>query len=183
MANLSALVIGATGATGSSLVNELLKNANFNKVVTITRRTVDYSQPEAESKLKQIVVDFENMNSIKNQIEPCDVAFSCLGTTKSAAGSKDAFRHIEIDYNVNFAQIAKDSGVKNFHLVSSQMANPKSWFFYIQVKGEIEEKIKEIDFNKLNIWRPGMLDRKDKTRFIEKMTNIFLPSISVDTGK
>ncbi|RWS25442.1 putative transcription coactivator-like protein [Leptotrombidium deliense] len=179
--NLSAVVIGATGAVGQSLVNQLLTNPQFSKVTTVGRRKLDSLQNVDTSKLNEVVVDMENMKSVKDEIGNNDVAFSCLGTTKAAAGSAEAFRHIDYDLNVEFANICKEKDIKCFNLVSSQMANANSWFFYMKTKGQAEEKIKEIGFPILNIFRPGLLDRKDKTRMGEKIAKCFVSSISVDT--
>lgn len=54
---LTAVVFGATGATGTALVNSLLESS-FKRVVTIGRRAVDSRWlPSDASKLEQIVID------------------------------------------------------------------------------------------------------------------------------
>lgn len=81
-----------------------------------------------------------------------------------AAGSKEAQRKVDYDYQYNFAKVAKENNVEDFILVSSYGASPKSKIFYSRMKGELEESIKALHFNKLTIFQPGMLDRKDTER-------------------
>jgi len=55
---------------------------------------------------------------------------------------------------ISSAKIAKKNGVKQFHLVSSSGANKDSYLLYPQVKGQAEEAIKELDFERYFIYRP-----------------------------
>ena len=52
---------------------------------------------------------------------------------------QQAFRHIDFDYVVKCAEIAKEKGVSHMSYVSSQGANPNSWFLYPKTKGEVHE--------------------------------------------
>ncbi|MBP3839355.1 MAG: semialdehyde dehydrogenase, partial [Chryseobacterium sp.] len=107
--------------------------------------------------------DFEKPEEWKDLVKG-DVAFSCLGTTLKAAGSKEAQRKVDYDYQYNFAKTAKENKVDDYILVSSYGANPNSKIFYSRMKGELEQSIKDLHFNKITIFQPGMLDRKDSER-------------------
>ena len=156
---MKALVIGATGATGRDLVNQLLTDKDYDEVNVFVRRPLTVESP----KLKTHIVDFEKPEEWKDLVNG-DVAFSCLGTTLKAAGSKEAQRKVDYDYQYNFAKAAKENEVEDYILVSSYGANPKSKIFYSRMKGELEQSIKALHFNKLMIFQPGMLDRKDSER-------------------
>lgn len=156
---MKALVIGATGATGKDLVNQLLTDKDYDEVNVFVRRPLTVESP----KLKTHIVDFEKPEKWKDLVNG-DVAFSCLGTTLKAAGSKEAQRKVDYDYQYNFAKAAKENEVEDYILVSSYGANPKSKIFYSRMKGELEQSIKALHFNKLMIFQPGMLDRKDSER-------------------
>ena len=65
------------------------------------------------------------------------------------------------------------------------MADKNSLNHYLKIKGEMEEEIKKLSFNKINIFRPSHLlgERENKigldVQIFEKVTNIFgqvLPS-------
>ncbi|GEN74663.1 NAD(P)H-binding protein [Chryseobacterium hagamense] len=156
---MKALVIGATGATGKDLVNQLLQDQDFDEIQVFVRKPVDIQ----DDKLKVHVVDFDKPEEWKNKVKG-DVAFSCLGTTLKAAGSKEAQRKVDFDYQYEFAKAAKENKVDDYILVSSYGANPKSKIFYSRMKGELEEAVKKLHFNKITVFKPGMLERKDSDR-------------------
>ena len=156
---MKALIIGATGATGKELIKQLVTDSNFSEVHTFTRKDLDFQHP----KLTNHVVDFEKPEDWKGLIQG-DVAFSCLGTTLKAAGSKEAQRKVDYDYQYHFAQAAKENQVDDYVLVSAYGASPQSKIFYSRIKGELEEAVKALHFNKLTIFNPGMLERKDSDR-------------------
>ena len=134
---MKALVIGATGATGKDLVNKLLEDKDFQEVHAFVRRPLNIKN----EKLKAHVVDFEKPEEWKDLVKG-DVAFSCLGTTLKDAGSKDAQRKVDFDYQYQFAKNAKENEVEDYILVSSYGANPNSKIFYSRMKGELEKEVK-----------------------------------------
>lgn len=156
---MKALVIGATGATGKDLVNQLLNDKEFDEVDIFVRKPVDIQN----DKLKVHVVNFEKPEEWKDMVKG-DVAFSCLGTTLKDAGSKEAQKKVDFDYQYEFAKAAKDNEVEDYILVSAYGANPQSKIFYSKMKGELEEAVKQLHFNKITIFKPGMLERKDSER-------------------
>lgn len=156
---MKALVIGATGATGKSLVSKLLADKEYEKVDVFVRKPLNIDSP----KLNVHIVNFDKPEEWKDLVKG-DVAFSCLGTTLKAAGSKEAQRKVDYDYQYNFAKTAKENEVDDYILVSAYGANPKSKIFYSKMKGELEESIKNLHFNKITIFQPGMLERKDTER-------------------
>lgn len=156
---MKALVIGATGATGKDLVNQLLNDENFKEVDIFVRKPIDLQH----DKLNVHVVNFDKPEEWKDSVKG-DVAFSCLGTTLKAAGSKDAQRKVDFDYQYEFAKAAKKNGVDDYILVSAYGANPQSKIFYSKMKGELEEAVKQLHFNKITIFKPGMLERKNSER-------------------
>jgi uncharacterized protein YbjT (DUF2867 family) len=156
---MKALVIGATGATGKDLVNQLLNDKDFETVDVFVRKPIDIQN----NKLNVHIVNFEKPEEWKNNVKG-DVAFSCLGTTLKAAGSKEAQRKVDYDYQYEFAKAAKENNVEDYILVSAYGANPKSKIFYSKIKGELEEAVKQLHFTKITIFKPGMLERKDSDR-------------------
>jgi len=152
---MKALVIGATGATGRELVQLLLKDNDFSQV-TIFVRTAPAINHE---KFQVHVIDFKEIEKNKDLIKG-DILFSALGTTKKDAGGKAQQYKIDYTYQYEFAKIAAENGVANYSLVSSAGANAKSSFFYPKIKGELEEAVKKLDFQKIDIFQPPILIRQ-----------------------
>lgn len=156
---MKALVIGATGATGKDLVDLLCQDSDFEQVDIFVRRRSDFHH----YKINAHIVDFDRPEEWKHLVKG-DVAFSCLGTTLKSAGSKDNQKVIDYDYQFNFAKVAKENQVEDYILVSAYGASPDSKIFYSRIKGELEEAVKNLKFDKTTIFKPGMLERKDSDR-------------------
>lgn len=58
---------------------------------------------------------------------------------------------------MELAQIALKNGSKQFNIVTAGGANSTSIFFYNRVKGEVEQALSDLGFEKLNIFRPSLL--------------------------
>ena len=152
---LHALIIGATGATGTELINELLINTNFSKISVFGRRV-----PDIESKkLFKYKIDFSELDKIKKLLSG-DILFSALGTTLKQAGGKKQQFLVDYTYQYEFAKMAVGNGTKNYSLVSSTGADKNSFFFYPKIKGELEESVKKLPFNKIQIFQPPTLIRQ-----------------------
>lgn len=170
---MKAIVIGATGATGKALTKQLLDNPAFSEVVIFVRKNVDFSHP----KLTVEIIDFDKIESYQDKIKG-DVLFSCLGTTLKQAGSKDAQYKIDYTYQYDFAKIAKQNGVSHYVLISADMANANAKAFYPKIKGELENAVMTLNFEKLSIFRPPLLIRENTDRFGEKMAEKVIISLN-----
>lgn len=169
----TALVIGATGLIGKSLVNKLLVDDRYQRVKIFVRRTLSLSNP----KIEEYIVDFGNIGAWKNQIAGDDF-FSAMGTKIKKAGSKEAQYKIDVTYQYEFAKAAAENGVRGYFLVSSVGANARSKLFYTRIKGELEEKVHSLSFNKIRIFRPSLLlGVRDEKRFGEKAAKNILKII------
>ena len=160
---MKALVLGATGAVGKDLVEQLLKDDTFDRVDIFVRRAVNI--PSA--KLVSHVVDFDHLETWASLLTG-DVLFSCLGTTIKAAGSQDAQWKVDYTYQFEAAKAARAGGVQKLVLVSSVGAHPKSKFFYARMKGQLDEDVAKLGFPGCFILRPPSLIRKGSDRFGEK---------------
>jgi hypothetical protein len=170
MKKLDALVIGATGATGQEIVSQLLEDDSFSSVSIFVRKDLNITH----SKLKTYIIDFSKVEDYRELIKG-DVLFSCLGTTRRTAGSKEKQYLVDYTYQYEFAKIASDNGVPIYSLVSSTGANENSPIFYPKIKGKLEEAIKKLPFKTIQIFQPPTLIRqKNLMRTGEKIgINIF----------
>ncbi|KAK3760199.1 hypothetical protein RRG08_010240 [Elysia crispata] len=172
--NHSAFIVGYTGEVGKALVYELNQMKIFKKVVLIGRRKIPL---DVGPEFKQQVINFDHLDDHRELFTGLDVGFCCLGTTIGKSG-KQGFIKVDHDYIVLSAEIAKQQGCKQFSLVSSQGADKSSSFLYPKTKGQVEEALKLMRFNRLSIYRPGMLlCKRDETRLLEMIAGCVLKPI------
>ena len=162
---MKALIIGATGATGKDLVTQLLADDTYSEVHCFVRKPLTFTH----TKLHAHVVDFETPESWADLLRG-DVAFSCLGTTLAAAGSKEAQWRVDYDYQYNFAEHCRNNGVPTFVLISAAGAKAQSKLFYNRMKGQLADAVKELEFPCLLIFQPSVLIRSNSDRSGENFT-------------
>ena len=170
---MKALVIGATGAVGKDLVQQLIEDNSVESIDIFVRREVKI--PTA--KVVAHVVDFDHTETWADQLKG-DVLFSCLGTTIKAAGSQEAQWKVDYTYQYEAAKAAKANGVKNYVLVSSVGANAKSKVFYTRMKGVLDDAVQQLGFEGCFILRPPSLIRKGSDRFGEKVGIVALKAFN-----
>ena len=170
---MKALVIGATGAVGKDLVQQLSEDSSVERIDIFVRREVKIPAV----KVVAHVVDFDHPETWADQLQG-DVLFSCLGTTIRAAGSQDAQWKVDYTYQYEAAKAAKANGVKTYVLVSSVGANAKSKVFYTKMKGALDEAVQELGFEGCFILRPPSLIRKGSDRFGEKVGIVALKAFN-----
>ncbi|WP_340006458.1 oxidoreductase [Paenibacillus sp. FSL K6-0276] len=148
-----AMVLGATGLVGKAVTEDLLKRDGWGEVRVLVRTPLAIEHP----KLKQIVVDWENLTRYTESFEGVHSIFCCLGTTIKKAGSQEKFERVDLHYPLDAAAIARDKGVKQFLAVSSMGASAKSRNFYSRTKGRAEDGLIAIGFQGLHLFRPSLL--------------------------
>ncbi len=168
-----ALVIGATGAVGKDLVQQLLADDAVERVDVFVRREIKTQS----AKLVTHVVDFDQPELWADKLKG-DVLFSCLGTTMRAAGSQQAQWKVDYTYQYQAAKTARTNGVKTLVLVSSVGASSKSKVFYSRMKGALDDAVQELGFEGCFILRPPSLIRKGSDRFGETVSVAVLKGLN-----
>ena len=171
---MKAVVAGGTGLIGSFLIDWLKRDDEIEAVTAITRREESH-----EGKVFWKKADLGNIEELKTAFRDADLCFCCLGTTMKNAGSKAAFRKVDYEYVLNLAQAAKAEDCESFSVVSAIGSDAKSSFFYNQVKGEMEQGLEKIGFERLHIFQPSiLLGPRTEKRLGEKLGIIGMKAIS-----
>lgn len=159
------ILAGASGLIGSKLLSELIRSGEISEILLILRKSLGIS----DHKVRELIVNFDEPENFSSEISG-DIIFSCLGTTKSATPEPEDYRKIDKDYPLNIAKSGLKNGSKQFHIVSSIGADPKSSNSYLKLKGELEYELKKLNIPSLHIYQPSFLtgDRKEN-RLAEKI--------------
>ncbi|OJV26243.1 MAG: hypothetical protein BGO32_02215 [Bacteroidetes bacterium 37-13] len=176
----TALVFGATGLVGNLCLEMLVASNLYSKIIVLSRKQITPSLLNVEN----IIIDFENLEAIKNSIRADDV-FCAMGTTIAKAGSQENFTKIDYEIPLQVAQIAKQNGAKNFILVSAIGADSKSKVFYNRTKGKLEDALEKLNYESLIIFQPSiLLGEREDFRFAEMIgKNLFKGLSFVFAGK
>jgi len=158
MGSKTAIVFGATGLVGNLLLEELVNSENYKAIKIFVRQTTGVS----EQRVEEIITDFSIPESYLSRIAGDDL-FICTGTTIKKAGSVANVEKIDRDLPAVVAAAAQKNGVKRIAVVSSIGADATSKNYYLRIKGEMEDNILKLGFEKTVIVRPSILlgERKE----------------------
>lgn len=159
----AAIVVGATGLTGTSLVEQLCENDEYISVTVIARRALAFTHPKLEVKIR-------NFDALEEKdIEFAHELYCCLGTTMKKAGSREEFEKVDFEYPLTIASLAKNRGIPHMLVITAMGANESSPFYYNRVKGKLEHDLMELGLQRLSIIRPSLLvGDREEFRFGEK---------------
>lgn len=145
------LLAGSTGLIGSFVQASLASRADVELLSLVRQGSSGMGE----------AIDFEQFcaapGALLRQITPggLDVGISCLGTTIRTAGSQAAMHRVDHDYVLATAKGARALGARQFILVTAVGAGGPG--FYLKTKGEIEQAVRALGFERLDIIRPGFL--------------------------
>lgn len=145
-----AVVAGATGLVGQEVLAVLLADKAYRAIHTLGRRATSHSHP----KLTQHVVDFAKLDGLPQ----ADEVYIALGTTIKVAGSKEAFRAVDLKAVEALALGMRAQGATKIGVVSAMGADTQSSVFYNRVKGEMEVSVARMGYPSTVIARPSLLD-------------------------
>jgi uncharacterized protein YbjT (DUF2867 family) len=168
-----AVIAGASGLIGRSLLNVLLLNPEYSEILSLGRKKIQLKN----KKLTQVIVDFDHLDDYADQINGYAL-FCCLGSTRKKTPDLNEYRKIDHDYPVKLAELAQKNGIEQYHLVSAIGANPASSNFYSKMKGETEADIKKAGVTCLHIYQPSLLTGyRNEQRPLEQVFTVVMKII------
>lgn len=158
----TAIVIGATGLTGSKLVNLLFENEHYECVITLSRKRNQRSHRKHESH----IVDLFDPTTYADFLK-ADHLFICTGTTQAKTPDAAEYYKIEHDLPLQVAKVALENGVRKVIAISALGADPKSKFSYNRGKGEMERDIEKLGFDEAYFVQPALIggEREEQRKF------------------
>ncbi|MDB0001995.1 hypothetical protein N9E10_01325 [Gammaproteobacteria bacterium] len=150
------LIIGASGLVGE----EILKTTEGmgQKIVTLSRRKLISKNQDTE----EIIINFDDLQLL--DIPKVNHVYIALGTELDTSeliyikkSRRKGFRKVDYEYVTKIAKMAHGNGAESISVVSAVGANKSSRNLYLKTKGEMEEKIISIGYNKTVFAQPGHL--------------------------
>ncbi len=171
----TAIIIGATGLTGGILLQHLIKDNRYAKLVLFSRKSVNISHP----KIEEHIIDMFQLEGNKVNFI-ADEVFCCIGTTASKTPDKTLYRQIDYGIPLTVSQLCKKNNISTLIIISALGANAKSKVFYNRIKGEMEEEVLKLQISKTHILQPSLIGgNRDEKRpgeyFFKQLMKIFNP--------
>lgn len=152
--SLRIVMMGATGAVGTQVLSALLAQSSPLSITSLVRRS---DVAFKDQRLTQHVVDVLDPASYQRHLAGHEVAICTLGVGQPSKMSAEAFTRIDKDAVLAFATACKQAGVRHFQLLSSVGASAASRNFYLRSKGELQEALIALGFERLSLFQPSMI--------------------------
>jgi uncharacterized protein YbjT (DUF2867 family) len=178
MSDLTRIVlVGATGLIGRAVMAEAVKRPDIH-LVAVARREVPLPKG---ARMEMLLSDTEHWPDAIAAGRPHTVVIALGTTIKAVGGDKAAFRAVDHDLVLECAAAAKAAGARQLIVVSSVGAQFASKNFYLSVKGEVEDKLAKLHFERLDLLRPGLLrgHRNGPARPAERLGMILSPLVDL----
>lgn len=180
---MKCILFGGSGEVGGAVARKLLKSDVCYQLTMIGRQTVAAMQDEA--KVEQFVVDtsspkFEEI--VKEIAQDHDVAISCIGIgSGTALMSEEQMIEVEVKMLGKYARGCKAAGIEVFELLTAvgvNEANATSRIKAFRVMGKKYKAVLEVGFDKLAVFKPGMIvDNVHTPRWLTVLTHFIPDSI------
>ena len=173
-------LVGATGLIGSRIIADCVGREDL-RLAAIARREMPLPQG---ARMEMFVAEPDRWGDVVESLGP-EAIICALGTTWAKANrEEEAFRAVDHDLVLDFAESARKLGVKRLVAISSVGADPHSRTFYLKVKGETERDLAKLGFERLDIVRPGLLrgNRQGERRPAERAGILLSPLINPFLG-
>jgi uncharacterized protein YbjT (DUF2867 family) len=167
----TAWVAGASGLIGQHLIEQLVADENYKRIIAFVRTPLPLSSFQ-HAKVEQFKVNFDALQAPDSQV---DSLFCALGSTTRKTPNHDDYYRIDVTYPFEFAKLGLEKGAQFYGLVSAHGANADSFSSYLKMKGTLEQQLTKLGYPRLAIARPSLLkgDRQE-FRFLEKAGEGFM---------
>ena len=147
------LLIGGTGAVGGAAARALLENPGLEQLTLLGRREAELEHP----KLRQHRVDLFKPADYAELLAGHRAAICCVGVGEPSKMDDADFVRIDKELPLTFAGACKEAGAAHFQLLSSVGVSLDSRSMYLRTKGELEQGLRDLAFERLSLFHPSMI--------------------------
>jgi len=158
------LIAGGTGQVGAAVVRALAAEPSCAEIVMINRSAHSLT---ADPRVRQVILDTASARFpadvtglAQGMVAQGDPVYgaSCVGVGKgSMQWSEEELKALEIGVVGGFARGCQAGGIRRFALLSAAGSTATSRFRYVRVMGLKEETVQAAGFQRLAIFRPGVI--------------------------
>jgi uncharacterized protein YbjT (DUF2867 family) len=158
------LIIGGTGQVGAAVVRALAAAPSCAEVVMVNRKAIS---PAADPRVRSVTLDTataqfpaEVTRLVQTLVAQGDPVYgaSCVGVGKGSMNwSEEQLKALEVGVVGGFARGCLAGGITRFSLLSAAGSSTKSRIRYARIMGLKEETVQGTGFQRLAIFRPGII--------------------------
>jgi uncharacterized protein YbjT (DUF2867 family) len=161
----TAIILGATGLTGSILLQKLIEDDRYDSIKLFSRSKME----GLPKKVTQFIGDLLKLEQFKADFR-ADEVFCCIGTTAKKTPNKALYKQIDYGIPITAAKLSKENNINTFLVISAMGANKNSSVFYNKTKGEMEYDVLEQNIKNTYILRPSLIGgERNESRILEKI--------------
>ena len=161
----TAIILGATGLTGSIILDKLLEDDRYSTIKLFSRKSIKSNK----TKIVEYIGNLLELEKFKKDFT-ADEVFCCIGTTNKNTPDKTIYRKIDYGIPLSAAKLCVENGIDTFLVVSSLGADPKSTIFYNRTKGDMEQAVLKENILNTYILRPSfILGKRNENRIGESI--------------
>jgi uncharacterized protein YbjT (DUF2867 family) len=182
---IKAIIFGSTGMVGEGVLHMALGHSDVESVLVIGRRSCEVKHP----KLKELLHDnFYDYSAIKGQLAGYNACFFCLGVSSLGMSEKD-YTRVTFDLTLEAAKtLSRLNPDMTFCYVSGAGTDSteKGGIMWARVKGRLENRLKELPFRSVYLFRPGFIKPIKDLRHahaISKAIGMMYPLLKVISPK
>ena len=153
---IKAIIFGATGMVGEGVLHVALGHPDVESVLVIGRKSCDVKHP----KLKELIHnDFYDYSAIEKELTGCNACFFCLGVSSIGMSEKD-YTRVTYDLTMEAAKTLSRLNLDmTFCYVSGAGTDSteKGRIMWARVKGRVENRLMELPFKAVYLFRPGFI--------------------------
>ena len=163
--NKTAIILGASGLTGSIILEKLINDDRYTTIKLFSRKEID----NMPSKVNQYVGNLFELEKFKADFTG-DEVYCCIGTTTKKTPDKAVYTAIDYGIPVSAAKLSKENGIHTFLVVSALGADAKSSIFYNKTKGIMERDVLVEKIQNTFILQPSIIQgQRNEQRIGEKI--------------
>jgi len=160
----TAIILGASGATGSELLQLLLADSRYSTIKIFVRKSLNIASP----KIEEHIIDVLQLEKYAADFT-ADEVYCCIGTTKAKTPDKDEYYKIDFGIPVTAAKLAKANAIDTYIVVSAVGANKSSSIFYSRTKGEMQEAVQQNIANTYILQPSLIVAQRSESRVMEQL--------------
>lgn len=161
----TAIILGATGLTGSILLQKLIEDGRYETIKLFSRSKIE----DLPNKVKQFTGNLLDLDHFKADFT-ADEVYCCIGTTAKKTPDKALYKQIDYGIPVAAAKLSKENNIASFLVVSAMGANKKSSVFYNKTKGDMEHDVLQQNIKNTFVLRPSLIGgTRNERRILEKI--------------